>query len=354
MSKIILKHQASITDRKKVFYIINFFKKNIVSNKRKCKFNGLTLIFFYIFLYFFTNNFIYSQSLEKNNCEYLIPMGNILQIDAELKNIIVRNEIDNSPLKVGDSILKVENKNISSYDDFNNIISSLEKTESISILIRRENSVFNLKCDKNILEKINFNNFISGFATLTYINPQTKEFGAVAHPINVGGTNKIPIKKGYISCTNNLIVKKSYKGNVGCISAVKNSTIGNFNSNTNFGIKGEISNLDLSSYKKYKVADIDEVRLGKAQIILQNTNNICKKYDIEIIDIENQKKPSSKGIKIKITDSELLNLTGGIVQGMSGTPIVQNDKIVGAVSHALENNPRLGYGVYIKWMLNEK
>ena len=276
-----------------------------------------------------------------------------MQIDAELKNIIVRNEVDDCPLKVGDSILKLESNDVTSYEDFNHILSSLNKTDDISILIRRENSVFCLKCNKNALEKINFNNLISGFATLTYINPETKEFGAVAHSINIGSSKKVPIKKGCISCTNKLNIKKSRKGNVGCINATKDSVIGEFDANTTFGIKGQVNNIDLSKYKKYKVAEIDEVKLGKAQIILQNKNNICKKYDIEIINIENQKRPDSKGLKIKITDPRLIKETGGIVQGMSGTPIIQGNKIVGAVSHALENNPNVGYAVHIKWMLEE-
>ncbi|WP_343344916.1 SpoIVB peptidase S55 domain-containing protein [Terrisporobacter petrolearius] len=280
-------------------------------------------------------------------------MGNILQIDAQLKNIIVRNEINSCPLKIGDSILKVEDNDINSYEDFNYVISSLTKTNDVSVLIRRENSVFCLKCDKNALEKINFNNLISGFATLTYINPETKEFGAVAHSINIGTTKKIPIKKGCISFTDNLNIRKSSKGNVGCINATKNNVIGEFNDNTTFGIKGSVDNIDLSNHKKYRVAEVDEVKLGKAQIILQNKSNTCKKYNIEIINIEKQRKPDSKGIKIKITDPQLLKETGGIVQGMSGTPIVQGNKIVGAVSHALENNPTVGYGVYIKWMLEE-
>lgn len=340
-----------------MFYILNKisnqeFALSKIKNKIN-RINGLVLIFFYVFLYFFSNNFIYSQSLEKKDCEYLIPMGNILQIDAELKNIIVRNEVDNCPLKIGDSILKVENNDITSCEDFSYIISSLNKANDISILIRRDNSVFCLKCNKNDLENINFNNLISGFATLTYINPDTKEFGAVAHSINIGSSRKVPIKKGCVSFTDKLNIKKSHKGNVGCINATKENVIGEFDANTTFGIKGTVNNINLSNYKKYKVAEIDEVKLGKAQIILQNKNNICKKYNIEIIDIENQKKPDSKGIKIRITDPQLIKETGGIVQGMSGTPIVQNNKIVGAVSHALENNPNVGYGVYIKWMLEE-
>ena len=92
--------------------------------------------------------------------------------------------------------------------------------------------------------------------------------------------------------------------------------------------------------------------MGKAEIILQNQSNKCEKYDIEIISIERQKSPSPKTFKIRITDKDLLVRTGGIVQGMSGTPIVQGDKIIGAVSHAVENDPTLGYGVFIGWMMN--
>ena len=315
------------------------------------KFNGLTLIFFYVLLYFLSNNIIYSQSLEKNQDEYLIPMGNILQIDAELQNIIVRNEIKDSPFKVGDAILKINEKNVESFNDLAYILSSYEDNDQVSVLIRRENAVFSLKSSKKVLSKVSFNNLISGYATLTYINPDTQEFGAVGHSINIGNTKKIPLKQGCISCTNNLRIKKSCRGSVGCINAEKNYVIGEFNNNTTFGIKGKVNNLDLSQYQKYKVADLNEVKLGKAQIILQSQDNRCKKYDIEIIDIEKQRKPASKGLKIKIIDKELLKETGGIVQGMSGTPIIQDNKIVGAVSHALENNPAIGYGVHIKWML---
>ena len=318
------------------------------------KFYGLILIFFYVLLYFLSNNIIYSQSLEKNDNEYVIPMGNILQIDAELENIIIRNNIQDSPFRMGDCILKVNDKYITSCEDFASCISLLTEEKEIPVLIRRENLVFTVKSNKKTLEQVCFNNLISGYATLTYINPETKEFGAVGHSINIGNTKQIPIKKGYISCTNNLKVNKSCRGNVGCINADKNFTIGQFNKNTSFGIKGTINNIDCCNCKKYKVAKINEVKPGKAQIILQNSNNQCKKYDIEIISVEKQRKPACKGLKIKITDPELLNQTGGIVQGMSGTPIVQDDKIVGAISHALENNPSMGYGVHIQWMINEQ
>lgn len=296
------------------------------------------------------NNVNYAYSLEKNNENYLIPIGKIIQVDGELENLIVRNEIKGCPLKSGDLILEVEGIPIKDFTQLSDVFFSTS-TNNLNIKIKRDNQIKNLICYKEPLKKINFNNAISGFATLTYINPQNNEFGAVGHTINVGNAKQIAIKSGSISTTTNLNIEKSTRGNVGCINANKNYLIGSFNENTQYGIKGITKNIDLSNEKKYKIADLNEVQLGRAQIILQNKYNKCTKYDIEILKIENQTSPAPKTFKIKIVDQDLLRDTGGIVQGMSGTPIIQNNKIIGAVSHALENNPEVGYGVYIKWML---
>lgn len=305
-------------------------------------------------LYFFSNSLIYAQNDEPISNDYLIPMGNVVQIDAELNTIIVRNEVENCPLQVGDCILNVENQSIGTYGEFSALLQSIPSHEMTSITINRSGKIITLKCNKDALEKVNFNNLISGFATLTYIDDSNHNFGAVGHPINVGHSKKIPIKNGVISTTTDVTIKKSSKGNVGCLNARRNYEIGKFKINSNYGINGTIDNLDTSKLKKYKVASIQDVKLGKAQIILQNEFNKCEKYNIEIINIENQRTPNSKTFKIKITDKRLLERTGGIVQGMSGTPIIQGDYIIGAVSHAVENDPSLGYGVFIRWMIDNK
>ncbi|RDY22624.1 peptidase S55 [Romboutsia maritimum] len=328
-----------------------FLKNSNYKNQKSNKLNFILIVSFLFLVYFFSNNLIYAQIQEKNEPDYLIPIGNVLQIDAELKNIIVRNPLGNSSFQVGDAVINVNDVPINSYTDFSNTLYSLSNDDNIPVLINRGNRLMTLHSTKDTLEKINFNNLLSGFATLTYINPETNEFGAVGHPINIGSSRKISIKNGCISTTTDLNIQKSLKGNVGCINAKRKATIGEFNKNTNFGIRGNIVNFDTSNLEKYKVASLDEVKLGKAQIILQTNSQGCQKYDIEIINIEKQKSPKSKTFKIKIIDRNLLIQTGGIVQGMSGTPIVQNDKIIGAVSHAIENDPSTGYGVFIKWML---
>ena len=326
-----------------------FSKKN---NKKIINTKFSLLVFLLFLIYFFSNNLIYAKSITKTENESLIPIGNIIHIETELENIIVRNSINSSPFNLGDEIISVNNINIKNYSDLSNILNSLpNNTNIINVTVKRNNHLINIKTIKEKLDEVNLTDNISGFATLTYINPISGEFGAVAHPISLGNYRKINIKNGFISTTSNLNIDKSYRGNVGCISAKPKDYIGKFNNNTNFGIKGNIVKLDTSNFKSYKVASLNEVIVGKAQILLQTNNEGGKKFNIEILNIENQRFPKPKTFKIRITDKELLNLTGGIVQGMSGTPIIQNDKIIGAISHAVENDPTTGYAVFIKWMI---
>nr|WP_317331820.1 SpoIVB peptidase S55 domain-containing protein [uncultured Romboutsia sp.] len=328
-----------------------FFKnksKKIVNTK----FSLIVCLLF--LLYFFSNNLIYATSITKVEGDFLIPVGNILHIEAQLENVIVRSSIKDSPFNLGDEIISINDNTIKNYIDFSNTLNNLpNNTNVIDITLKRNNHIIKIKTIKNKLEEINSTDNISGFATLTYIDSSNGKFGAVAHPISLGSSRKIGIKDGYISTTTNLNIEKSYRGNVGCISAKPKDYIGKFTDNTDFGIKGDIVKFDTSNYEKYKVASLDEVKTGNAQIILQTNNDGCKKFDIEILNIENQKTPKSKTFKIHITDKELLQLTGGIVQGMSGTPIIQGDKIIGAISHAVENDPTTGYGIFIKWMIEK-
>ncbi|WP_250673958.1 SpoIVB peptidase S55 domain-containing protein [Paraclostridium ghonii] len=313
--------------------------------------NFKKFIFTTFLLYFISTGFIYSEPKEKNDSDYLIPIGNIMQIDAELQYLMVKNNFTYSPFKIGDSLISINNDKINNYSDFSSLLNTLPEDGSIKVQILRNNEKIEIDTSKEILEKINFNNIVSGFATLTYVNPENNNFGAVAHPISVGFNRNLPIKNGYISSTYNLSIDKSSKGSVGCVNGQKNEFIGDFKDNSSFGIKGNIHKLDLSKFKQYKVAKLNEVKTGKASILLQTSNEVPKEYEINIINIKNQRSPESKTFKIEIVDKDLLELTGGIIQGMSGTPIIQDNKIIGAVSHAIENNPATGYGVYIGWML---
>ena len=323
-----------------------------ISTLKKQKLTKLKFIFIASFLlYFFSNTLIYAQSSQKLDTDYLVPIGNVVQIDAELQNIVVRNQVEGSPFIVGDAILAINSTPIDNYGDLSNALANISPSDKVSVLVGRGTHKLSLDIAKNELEKVNINGLLSGFATLTYINPTNGEFGAVAHPISIGTSKRVNIKAGHISTTNDLMIQKSSKGTVGSISAKRKDTIGQFAMNDDFGIKGNIVGFDYSKLESYKVANLDEVKLGKAQLILQTTSKGREKFDIQIIDIQNQRSPQSRTFKIKITDKDLLTQTGGIVQGMSGTPIVQDGKIIGAISHAVENDPSIGYAVFIQWML---
>ena len=258
------------------------FYKN---NSKKIINTKFSLFFFLLFLlYFFSNNLIYATSLTKTENDFLIPVGNVLHIEAQLENVIVRSNIKDSPFTLGDEIISINNNTIKSYSDFSNVLNSLpDSANVIDVTLKRNNHITNIKTLKSKLEEVNSTDSISGFATLTYIDPINNKFGAVAHPISLGSSRKIKIKDGYISTTTNLNIEKSYRGSVGCISAKPKDYKGKFTDNTDFGIKGDIVKFDTSNYEKYKVASLNEVETGNAQIILQTSNEGCKKFDIEIL-----------------------------------------------------------------------
>lgn len=132
-------------------------------------------------------------------------------------------------------------------------------------------------------------------------------------------------------------------------------SIGQIESNSSSGIFGKTYQPLVNSIfnQPMSVGFRNEVVEGPAKIITTIDDNGPKEYDIEIIKLLQQDKSGPKSMIIRVTDEELLSKTGGIVQGMSGSPIIQNDKIVGAVTHVLINKPEIGYGIYIEWMLEE-
>ena len=150
-------------------------------------------------------------------------------------------------------------------------------------------------------------------------------------------------------------MKKEFLGEIkGSIKG--SSKLGDISSNTEFGIYGNISNinaLNIDLFKEYEVALRNQIKLGPAKIILNIENGVRKEYDIEIKRIYKNNNIDNKSMLIKVTDEELLNLTGGIIQGMSGAPIIQNDKFIGAITHVLVNDPEQGYAVFGDIMIKQ-
>ena len=194
----------------------------------------------------------------------------------------------------------------------------------------------------------------SGVGTLTYIKKDL-QFGSLGHPIFDNEGKMVPVTEGSVfQCKINGVVK-GQKGSAGELkgSFDFNDKIGSVYLNNKFGVYGNLSRLpNYQPMQLIDVAAVSEVKQGKAYVYctLEGAQRDC--YEIEIVKSVNQTSKEDKGMVLRVTDPRLLDKTGGIVQGMSGSPIVQNGKLVGAVTHVFINDPTKGYGVYAQWMLD--
>lgn len=255
---------------------------------------------------------------------------------------------ENSDIQEGDFIYSLENNLIKSNSDLNNILQNINKTSINITLIRNdeliETTINVVKNSKNINTiGLYIKDHITGIGTLTFVNLETNKYGALGHSVSDAlGTGSL-----YDSSVKG--VKKAVKGIPGeKYATLSNETIGTIDSNSNIGIFGSFNKT--INNEIVNVVKAENVKTGPAQIVTVLSGNIIKKYDIEIINVEKQNSCNIKGIKFKVTDIELINESGGIIQGMSGSPIIQNGNLVGAVSHVVVNNPLYGFGVFAEWM----
>ncbi|MCZ8520629.1 MULTISPECIES: SpoIVB peptidase [Paenibacillus] len=199
----------------------------------------------------------------------------------------------------------------------------------------------------------------AGVGTLTFYAPDQGVYGALGHVITDMDT-QTPIKvgNGEIVHSNVTSISKSQNGEPGEKRAIfpkDGKAIGNIERNTQFGIFGKMFESPSHSLneKALPVAFAEDVKEGPAQIYTVVGGQKVEKFDIEVVHVAKQDYPATKGMVIKITDPRLIDKTGGIVQGMSGSPIIQNGKVIGAVTHVFVNDPTSGYGCFIEWMLQD-
>lgn len=199
----------------------------------------------------------------------------------------------------------------------------------------------------------------AGVGTVSFYDPSSKTFAALGHGIVDIDTGQIlDIAKGDFITTKIVSIVKGKKGNPGKIqgSIENQTTIGQIYKNTDFGVYGKLTNLNtlnVDMSKTLEVATRDEIKEGPATIMCTLDNNKTKEYNVEIQKIYKNNNSNNKSMLIKVTDEELLEKTGGIIQGMSGSPIIQNNKVIGALTHVLVNDPETGYGVFADLMIKQ-
>ena len=300
--------------------------------------------------------------------DYVIAGGENIGIELNSKGIIIvgtynvnnTNPAKEAGLQNGDKIIKINSKEVDTISNMLSVIENSSNKENISITYLRGNKEYTtsiklIKSDDNIYKTgLYVKDSITGVGTLTYIDPNTKLFGALGHEIIEKNTGqKLEIKDGKIYSSTVTGVTRSSIGSPGEKNARYDSTkvFGNVFENTNKGIFGTYTG-SIPNKKLYAVAKKENINTGKASIFTVVNDDKIEEFTINIIKI-NSNDSVTKNILFEVTDKNLLDLTGGIVQGMSGSPIIQNDYIIGAVTHVVVDDPTKGYGIFITKMLEE-
>ena len=300
--------------------------------------------------------------------DYILAGGQNIGIELNSNGILIVGTYlinNNDPakeanLQVGDKIISINDNPVQSIEEMLEIISKIEDISNIKVTYQRGSSInkttLKLIIDENQVYKTGLyvKDSINGVGTLTFIDPNTKIYGALGHEIIEKTTGqKLEIKNGKIYSSIVTGITPSGEGNPGEKNARYdvNNIYGNIKENTTSGIFGTYT-ATLPNTKLYKVAKKDEINLGNASILTVINGNEVQEFTINILKID-LKENKTKNILFEVTDKNLLSISGGIVQGMSGSPIIQNNKIIGAVTHVVVDDCKKGYGILITNMLEE-
>jgi stage IV sporulation protein B len=274
---------------------------------------------------------------------------------------------EDAGIKVGDIITAINGHNVENMSDVKEYVREAgDSGDPVQMTVLRQEK----KLEKTLkpAKDTNDNKFriglyirdsAAGIGTMTFYDPKSGKYGALGHVISDIDTKQpIQVNNGEIVKSQVTSIDKGTDGHPGEKIATFPSdakAIGNVTKNTPFGIFGTLDKKLTNGLmnKAIPIALSDEVKEGPAKILTVVDGNKVEAFDIKVLSSVPQKYPATKGLVIKITDPRLLKKTGGIVQGMSGSPIIQNGKLIGAVTHVFVNDPTSGYGVHIEWMLKE-
>ena len=282
--------------------------------------------------------------------------------------ILLDNEksIDNDNFEIGDIIMQIEGETISSSQCVEEVINKQEyQGKELVVRAKRNNKLFftTIKPTYDVQTKkyklgLWVRDDASGIGTLTFIRPDNLRFGALGHSISDTDTGTIiDVNNGKLYKCQVLSIEKGAKGKAGELRGLfiqDESGEANVDSNTPYGVYGNIYEDSplMNDLTLLKVGGRMTTKAGKAHILCCLDGKNVEKFQIEIIKTNYQSKSNDKSLVIKVTDKNLLKRTGGIVQGMSGSPIIQDGKLIGAVTHVFVNDPTKGFGIYLDWMIN--
>ena len=319
-------------------------------------------------------NYNYLQTVNAKTNRYVNPIGRTIGLKLYTDGVLVvgMSEVDgidgnkhipyeNCGIKEGDMIREINGQEIKNTESLINIVNNSEGKD-ISIKYQRNGEIIYtqitpIKTSENTyMLGLWVRDAAAGIGTLTYYEEATGNFAALGHGIADVDTEKLlNIANGELVTTQIVSIVKGLKGRVGEIRGIIDGgeKIGEIDRNTEIGVYGRVTNLEFVNSIKLKevaVANRNEIKTGPAKIICQIENGKVEEFDIKIKKIYKNSK-NNKSMLIEITDENLINKTGGIIPGMSGTPIIQNNKFIGAITNVLLNSPTEGYAIFADMMM---
>ena len=299
------------------------------------------------------------QRAEAAEGRRLVPVGEVVGIQLETQGVVVARA-EGGKIRPGDVIVEMNGKQVSSGEDIRAIAEGLEPGENVDITVLRDGKSLCIsravtsQADGTAVMGLWLRDRISGIGTVTYYDPENGSFGALGHGItDVDCGLCLPLRSGFITESGVSAVLKGAAGAPGqlCGGLEPDKALGDLSANTTRGIFGSVNENGWSPEQAIEAAEPSETVLGAAEILSTVEGEEPQRYGVEIVRLYSGS-ADGRDMMLKITDPRLLEKTGGIVQGMSGSPIIQNGKLVGAVTHVLVNDPTRGYGIFIENMLD--
>ena len=290
----------------------------------------------------------------------LIPMGEVVGLELYNDTVTVAAFDKESPgeaagLEVGDQLISIDGNPIEKPEDVSSILRRSDG--GVELTVKRKDRTLRLWAAPAITADgpklgVFLRRGITGIGTLTYYDPQTGAFGTLGHGVNDPEGKVLSMTAGNLYSAAVASVRKGRSGDPGqLVGSLRSSQpIGILQRNTAQGVFGKLNTP--VNRQSLPVASYDSIRPGSASILSTVAGSTVQEYSVKILKIYPSTRQCSRNFLLQVTDEALLSATGGIVQGMSGSPIIQDGKLIGAVTHVLVNDPTTGYGIFIENMLD--
>ena len=294
--------------------------------------------------------------------EYLVPGGQVIGLDIQDHSVTVAAfdenlgaAAKNCGLQIGDRITAINGKSVRCAQDIRDLLKCTDGEAEISIIRGKDTKKLRIKpaiTQDGPKLGVFLKQGITGVGTVTWYDPETGVFGALGHGVNDPNGSLVAMEKGHVYPASVVTVRTGKAGDPGQLmsTVTGGGIIGTLRKNTAQGVFGTAQFSQAT--EKLPVGEKGQIHTGTAVIRSTVAGNTVQEYSVEILKIYANSGNTGRNMLLKVTDPDLLAATGGIVQGMSGSPIIQDGKLIGAVTHVLVNDPTTGYGIFIENMLD--